>query len=264
MGRPPLRKAHRDAPRVMDRQSDQAFSRLYDAIVRCQLAPGVIVSEPQLQQTFGFSRVALRVAVDRLAQMSLIMPLHRRGYQVAPITLRDVRNTFALRLLVEPPTARTAIGRVDLDRLRKINDRILKPLKPGDPSRVAEVIDANREFHLLIAATSNNDKIVSLIEHLLRDIDRIYYFGLATDPRFTNMQSDHNALIDAMTRGDADRAELISRSHIEVGTQIAMDAILNSSDIADISIGTINTHPAKSGIAGGRESAKKRPRGTSA
>ncbi len=227
------------ATRSVERQSDQAFTCLYEAIIRCELAPGAMVSEPQLEEMFDFSRVALRVAIDRLAQLKLIQPFHRRGYRIAPITLRDVKNAFELRMLIEPPSARMAVGRIDLNRLRLVNEKSMVSVRPGDRAAESDLIAANREFHILIAEASNNDKLAALIEQVLRDIDRVYYFGLVRDPRYITMQREHVELIKALEKGDAVQAEKIARIHIEDGYRIAMDAILNSSSLADTGLEVI-------------------------
>jgi DNA-binding GntR family transcriptional regulator len=229
--------AKEKATRATKRQSDQAFAKLYAAITECDLTPGMMVSEPQLEQMFEFSRVALRVAIDRLAQLQLIRPVHRRGYQIAPLTLRDIKNAFDLRLLVEPPTARTAVGRIDLDLLKKVNEKAVAPVSVGDRMGRAELINANREFHLMIAATAQNDRLLAVVEQVLRDIDRVYHFGLVRDPRYAHMQQEHFELIQSIERNDGDAAERIAREHIEEGRRIAMDAIINSSNLADVGIG---------------------------
>jgi DNA-binding GntR family transcriptional regulator len=234
---------------LVERLSDQAFGRLYEAIIRCELTPGAVVSEPQLEQTFGFSRVALRLAVDRLGQMQLIQSLHRRGYRIAPITLRDVKNTFELRAIVEPAAAQQAASRVDVNRLRALNERCTKPAEPGNRALEAELIGANREFHMLIAQSANNDKLAALIEQLLGDTERVYYFGLIRDPRFKQMQHDHTLLINALARGDGEEAGRVAREHVESGYRIVLDAILNGSGLADANIASLGSVVRHSGPA---------------
>jgi DNA-binding GntR family transcriptional regulator len=223
----------------VERQSDQAFIRVYDAIIRCELAPGAVISEPQLEAAFGFSRVALRLAIDRLGQMQLIQSLHRRGYRIAPITLRDVKNTFELRAIVEPAAAGQAAGRVDVGQLLALNERCTKPAEPGNRALEAELISANREFHMLIARSAGNEKLASVIEQLLGDTERVYYFGLVRDHRFKQMQHDHTILIETLSRGDAEEASRVTREHVQSGYKIVLDAILNSSGLADADIASI-------------------------
>ena len=53
------------------------------------------------------------------------------------------------------------------------------------------------------------------------------------------MQREHVGLIKAMEKGDGAQAEKIARIHIDDGYRIAMDAILNSSSLADTGLEVI-------------------------
>lgn len=216
----------------VERQSDQAFEALYRAITQCDIAPGELVSEPQLEQQFGFGRVPIRLAMDRLMQLQLLKPIHRRGYEIAPITLSDVRNNFQLRLMVEPAAVRLAAGNVDVDKLRRTDEDAKRSVNAEDKATQAFVIDANRRLHLQIAEGCGNDKIVALLSQILHDIDRVYYFGLVRDVRFGGLQHDHKSLIDALEAGDGAKAERLARKHIEQAHEIVMDAIINRSNLA--------------------------------
>ena len=110
---------------VVKRQSDQAFEVLYRAIVRCEIMPGATVSEAQLAERFGLARASARAAVDRLSIVGMLRPVHRRGYIVKPITLRDVNDLFQLRTIIEVAANRLAAGRVDEFSLRRLQQPLL-------------------------------------------------------------------------------------------------------------------------------------------
>src|SRR4051812_40074129 len=76
------------------RQSDAAYEAIRRAIVRCELMPGLIVSEAEIEARFVLKRAATRAALERLATQGLVRPLHRRGYEVRPITLRDLSELY--------------------------------------------------------------------------------------------------------------------------------------------------------------------------
>jgi DNA-binding GntR family transcriptional regulator len=244
-----INTAARRRPVGGERLSDQAFETLHRAITRCELVPGEIVSEPQLEQAFGLGRVGIRLAIDRLIQLQLVKPIHRRGFEIAPIRMSDVRNTFELRLLIEPPLVKMAAGSVDVAELRRINQRILMKPKSGDRSTEAIVIDANREFHLRVIQGCGNDKIIAIINQLLSDIDRFYYYGLMQHPKFAEMQDQHGEMIDALEAGNGARAERLARKHVETGYQIVMDAIMQSASLGGAAI-TPPKHPPLSAVGG--------------
>jgi DNA-binding GntR family transcriptional regulator len=230
--------AHSRLP--VERQSDQAFEALFRANTQCDIAPGELGSEPQLEQQFGFGRVPIRLAMDRLIQLQLVRPIHRRGYEIAPITLADVKNNFQLRLMVEPAAARLAAGKVDVEELRRTDEDAKRKVNPEDKSTQALVLNANRRLHLLIAEGCGNDKIVALLGQILNDIDRVFYFGLVRDVRFGGLQHDHRLLIDALEAGDGAKAGRLTRKHIEQSYEIVMDAIINKSNLAHTMVQAAN------------------------
>jgi DNA-binding GntR family transcriptional regulator len=118
--------------------ADEAYARIRRRIVGCDLAPGEQVTEGQLVETHGIGKTPVREALQRLAQEGLVQPIRRHGYRVAPITLRDVRDLFGLRLIIEPAAAELAVGRIDVAQLRDIQARYTAlrqrtPLQPRIP-----------------------------------------------------------------------------------------------------------------------------------
>ena len=114
------------------RQSDEAYDAISRAIVRCDLAPGVIVSEAELAARLKLKTAATRAAVDRLSVVGLLRPIHRRGYVVKPITLRDVNDLFQLRTIIEVGVVRLAAGKVDAASLQRLELVRTKEYQPGD------------------------------------------------------------------------------------------------------------------------------------
>ena len=88
--------------------SDQAYDAIRSAILICALAPGEAISESTLASRYGVGKAPVRAALSRLRQEGLVSASPRRSYVVAPITLRDVQELYALRLILEPATARRA------------------------------------------------------------------------------------------------------------------------------------------------------------
>ncbi|MFM0133022.1 GntR family transcriptional regulator [Paraburkholderia sediminicola] len=249
----------KDAGRApQERQSDQAFDVFSRAIKQCELVPGDIVSEPQLEQDYGFGRVPIRLAMDRLIQLKLVKPIHRKGFEIAPITLSDVKNSFQLRLMVEPPAVRLAVGRVDIAALRRAADDAGREVKAGDKAAEALIIEANRRLHMLIMNACGNEKVATLVGQILSDIDRVYYFGLVRNADVKIMQDDHGLMIDALESGDGVKAERLARKHIENGYSIVMDTIINSSNLSRTTVQALDglsapavkraRVPAKSGV----------------
>jgi DNA-binding GntR family transcriptional regulator len=225
-----------DTRPALRRQSDDAYETLARAIVRCDVAPGTIVSEAELAARFGLKTAATRAAVDRLSVMGLLRPVHRRGYVVKPITLRDVHDLFQLRTIIEVAVARLAAGRVDEAALRRLNTVRTKGYRPRDRASESEFLRANTEFHLAVARATGNDRLVSTLAQTLSEMERLFHFGLAARNRSAEMRAEHGALITALARGDADAAERVTRDELEASKAMVVDALLSSESLLDVAI----------------------------
>jgi DNA-binding GntR family transcriptional regulator len=176
------------------------------------------------------------VALERLSVMGLLRPLPRRGYVVKPITLRDVNDLFQLRAIIELAVVRLAAGRVDGAALRRLDRVRTKGYRPGDRDSEAEFLRANTEFHLAVARTIGNERLILTLEQTLSEMERLFHFGLAMRNRTAEMREEHSALIAALVAGDADEAERVTREELESSQAMVLGALMKSASLLDVSI----------------------------
>jgi DNA-binding GntR family transcriptional regulator len=89
------------APPGADLQRTGALSRLRDAIVSCELPPGVRVSEAGLSRRFGFGKAAVRAALSRLETSGLVAAEPRSGWVVTPVTGAELAAVVTARRVAE-------------------------------------------------------------------------------------------------------------------------------------------------------------------
>src|ERR1700719_129296 len=106
-------------------QNRVAFDRIKRDIISCALAPGRQVTEGELASRYSLGKAPIRAALAGLCQEGLLRAIPRRGYLIAPITMRNVQDTIQLRLLLEPAAARLAAGRMADKSLRLLEELIL-------------------------------------------------------------------------------------------------------------------------------------------
>jgi DNA-binding GntR family transcriptional regulator len=211
------------------RLMDAAYWTVKREIVECALPPGIEVSERELMERYGLSKAPLREALVRLGQEGLLRAIPRSGYQVKPITVQDVQDIFALRLLLEPAAARQAAGHVDEALLSELDAVCRAGYIPGDRQSETAFLRTNREFHLTIAQAARNRRLAGLLGQLLEEMERLFHLGLAVRNRTVEMQHEHRALVEALTRGDGDAAEATTIVQIESARRMVMDGILSAS-----------------------------------
>src|SRR4051812_10298153 len=146
--------------------------------MRLELAPGAGVSEAQLVDAFGFSKAAVRAALARLRADGLVVAEPRRAHVVAPLTMRDVIEIYDLRLLLEPPAAEAAAGRIERDELARLKTLADPDVDVDDAGSVERFMSANRTIHLAIAEAAGNRRTARILERLLDDSERARLLAL--------------------------------------------------------------------------------------
>ncbi|MDH4115725.1 MAG: GntR family transcriptional regulator, partial [Burkholderiaceae bacterium] len=202
-------------------------------ILTCVLRPGDAISEATLVGRYGVGKAPVRAALSRLRQEGLVSASPRRSYVVAPITLRDVQELYALRLILEPATARLAAGKVDARRLEKLDAICRKGYTPGDPASTLRFLAANREFHLQVAESGGNQRFVRLLAQILDETTRVMHIGLALRNRNAEMQHEHHALLDALQRNDGEAAARIAEQQVAASRDMVLSGLLGSDALLD-------------------------------
>ncbi|MGH2534673.1 MAG: GntR family transcriptional regulator [Thermomicrobiales bacterium] len=221
--------------------AEEAYARIRRRIIECELAPGQQFTEGLLVEAHGIGKTPVREALQRLAQDGLVQPIRRHGYRVSPITLRDVRDLFGLRLILEPAGAELAIGRIDLAHLREIQARY-DACYLDDP--VAAFL-LNTAFHLASAQASGNARLAKTMTQLLTDSERLYVFGFRFQSPGFQLKHMHEELIDAFASGDPRCVRECAVAQIVDAERMVTEALLHSPTLldADVTLAGVNARP---------------------
>jgi len=221
----PKAAAARGRP-ISPRLTDTAYAAVKRDILECRFVPGEDVTERQLGVRYGIGKAPLREALVRLVHEGLVLAIPRSGYRVTPVTIQDVQDIFALRLLLEPAAARLAAGRIDERVLTQLNEPCLAGYTPGDRSSESDFLRANREFHVAIANASGNRRLARVLEQLLEGTERLFHMGLAVRDRTEEMRHEHEALMSALLASDGDAAAKTTVDQVNAARTMVMDGIL--------------------------------------
>jgi DNA-binding GntR family transcriptional regulator len=215
-------------PDVALSRGDDAYVRLRNDIIACRLMPSSTITEPELMAAYQIGKNSCRIALVRLVHEGFVKSLPRQGYRVAPITLKDVEEVFAIREELEPLAARLAVGRIDIALLKRLEAACRVNHSVPLPEQIDVFLDANKEFHLAIAAASGNQRLLKTLAGLMDEMSRLVALGFGVQQTKPEIKHDHNAMIDAFVAGDGKRAELIARRHIETFRAMTMEKVYAS------------------------------------
>lgn len=193
---------------------ESAFQALRTRILNLEIAPGAQLLEAELTALLGMSRTPVREALARLAHEGLVIPVPRRGIQVAPLTARDIReiNRVLACLEVEAVTslASRPLQQVEIEALDQSIAAMDAALVSGDLDAWGA---ADFRFHSLLFELCSNRH---LRQTALLYLDKAHRARLVTlplrrKPVYSN--SNHAAVVEAIRRSDPETARDIHSAH---------------------------------------------------
>lgn len=201
--------APREAPRLLH---VDVFHTLRRDILSCRLAPGAELREAELAERFEVSKSPVRDALSRLVHEGLVVVMPRQGYRVAAISVKDVRDMFEYRAVLEAACARIAAENASDEELRDL-DRF----RTFDQARYPDGFTSyNRDFHHAVIRLCGNARLGRAAEGQIDQMDRAIAMSVDAmrnrDP--ARVVGQHVEIIEALQRRDGRRASSLLSRHV--------------------------------------------------
>jgi DNA-binding GntR family transcriptional regulator len=193
---------------------DQVLGAIRNGLVTGQIVPGVVYSAAALAAELGVSNSPVREAMLALVDEGLMEVVPNRGYRPVTLTAADTAEIIQLRELLEVPAVGLA-AEGDISEVHAALENLVEVIEQtaaaGD---IAGNLDADREFHLLLAGAGGNRRLASLVASL-RDQARLYNLRrLAESGGLRASAAEHRPLLQAVVSGDRPLAESLMRAHL--------------------------------------------------
>ena len=193
--------------------SDDVAADLEHAIHEHRLPPGTKLGEDELGEAYGISRTLVRAALLSLSHRRLVELRRNRGAYVAQPSVREAREVFEARALLEPRTARSAAERMTEDDLALLRANIAEEHAALDAGENGRALFLSGQFHVEIARIADQTTIETFISELIARSSLIIALYWRRRAALCETQA-HHALLDAFEAGDGDAAEGLMKSHL--------------------------------------------------
>ena len=204
---------------------EKILENIRDAILKGTLKAGERVSEPDLAERYGISRTPIREAFRQLESEGYLTVVPRKGAVVTALSERDVEEFYSIKSILEGYAARLAAEKLtdkDIERLKAINGRLSKLASVGD---VKTFFRVHNEFHEQFIRASGNEKLLELIQQLLKKFDRLRIASLSLPGRMEISVQEHEKIIDAFESHDGDTADRLVRKNAAYGGQVLIQSM---------------------------------------
>lgn len=223
------------AEKLAGRESpeSQIYHKIHAAIVERRLLPGVRLVEDQLAEVFGVSRMRIRSVLRSLAHDKAVTLQPNRGAVVAYPTVREAKEVFAARRLIEVALAPDIVRATDDKSLQRLKAHVKKEKQGEQRHNRALELKTSHDFHSLLAETTGNRVIMEFLRELMTR--SLLITAIYERPDVSSCSHlAHGQLIKHIERGDAGGLAAAMLKHLD---EIERDLVLFEREefVADIS-----------------------------
>ena len=198
--------------------SHEIYEILHDEIMYLHIKPGDTLRENALCERFGVSRTPIRSVLQELRINGLVEVTPYKSTRVTQLNLNSIAQQIYLRVAVESAVISDycAVCTADqLAALRARNEAMRRAVRTGGmtPERFYQMDSRLHECWFL---TMRKEHLWQIIQNSQNHYSRFRVLDLV-EKNFERIVAEHDVLLDALDRRDADGAREIIRRHLYGG-----------------------------------------------
>ena len=204
-----------------------AYQTIVKRIICLEYQPSQHLEETLLVEELGIGRTPIREALVRLQSEKMVESHPNRGVIVRPITLQNTKAMFESMHIFEFGVVEIAMHKdctTAITLMKKSNESVKKAIQSDSMFRLVE---ANHEFHMNFAKSSQNEFLIRGVEDVRKEAKRLSYlsYNNAIDPQrplkvhFESVVEEHDFMTDALAQKDDSRLKELLKDHIDTFRQ---------------------------------------------
>ncbi|WP_320780883.1 GntR family transcriptional regulator [Streptomyces sp. CRN 30] len=188
-----------------------------DDIVAGVYERGSRLTEELLARRYGVSRVPVREALRTLEAEGFVVTRRHAGACVAEPTEQEAADLLEMRLLLEPLGAARAAQRRTEAHLKVLRGLVRLGQERARRGNSDDLRSLGGWFHETLAQAAGSPALTSALTQLRH---RIAWMYTVEAPPAGPVESwaEHGAIVDAVARGDSERARSLTALHTERST----------------------------------------------
>lgn len=211
--------------------SESAYRTFKERLFAGEVRPGQFVSQRELVKLMGIPLGPVREALQRLEVEGLVQIVPQRGIQVIEASLRLIRDTYQLRMLIEKDAAAKYAETVTDAEIRALEEAHHRVVAEAEKNGLSDALlndaqEVDWRLHDSIVEALGN-AIVLKIHHI--NNDRIKLIRLAhgkltllTPGTFRHAMAEHLAVIEALKKRDAAATATAMEHHLTTAMRRAL------------------------------------------
>lgn len=205
-----------------------AYEQIRKAILLKKLLPGQRLTEQWLGENLKMSRTPVRAALKKLEEERLVEMIANRGAFVYKPDMKEIKDVFDVRILLESYAAKTAansIEKMDLEKLYLLLEEEKKAYRDKDFEKFIQV---NSDIHLVPSLVTGNKVLIQQVRSL---INWSNCYIILKDPFYERSVDtainvpEHRNIVKALEAMDGKLAEKAVKKHLQTTLKSLDDPI---------------------------------------
>ncbi|WP_298346124.1 GntR family transcriptional regulator [uncultured Algibacter sp.] len=199
--------------------SKPIYKRLKEMIRNGELKQGEKLVQEKIAERLGVSRTPLMKALLALENEYLVESKPRRGMYLRVLDRKEIIDIYVCREAIEGMAARVLATKKNMSHVSQLK-ACFNPFTSDTDIDVDAYAKADETFHSLLIKLTDNTPLDKI--YFFNDIhDRVVGHGLVRAPKDT--LKEHFDIIEAIAIGDADKAEALTRLHINKSKELLIN-----------------------------------------
>ena len=208
---------------------DQVYEAILSDISSGRFNGESRLKQEELAESLGVSRQPVQQALLLLRNHGILRDAPGRGLMVAPLEAEFVRNLYEVRAVLDGLASAKAAERGS-EVARKDGPALIKRGREAVASRsIAKMIAADMDFHFFLYGLSQNPLVAETSSAHWSYLRRVMGEVLLHGETPGEIWDQHEAILNAVIAGDAQKAERLAREHISHASQTLSERLAERS-----------------------------------
>ena len=192
----------------------RVFHKIREDILSGKYKDNEELKEVAIGEELGVSRTPVREAFRQLELEGLIHIIPNKGAYVTGITVKDVKDIYMMRSLLEGLCAKWATENITPEQLEEMEENVYLAEFHAAKGHTQQIADLDNRFHEIMYEACNS----KMLEKQLRDFHdyvlRVRKKTLSENKRSTESNKEHKLILEAIKSGDPKKAEEVANRHV--------------------------------------------------
>ncbi|MEB3295690.1 MAG: GntR family transcriptional regulator [Synechococcales bacterium] len=198
---------------------EQTYQALRAAILSGEFVSGERLVEVQLAAAFQVSRTPIREAIRQLQRDNLVVTDEGGGICVASLSAQDAEHLYDCRMGLEELAVAQACVYITNTQIKHLKKAVEKAEKSWGKTThhltPFQLLHMDYEFHRLIAESSGNPWLISLLDQVFDKMTLIRIRTMQHNPKVLEIRGEHRQIYEAIAHRDPKAAVKFMHQHLE-------------------------------------------------